>query len=186
MPKTKLTLCQCEQPWYIWRYIFISFGWKLHPNGSGEIGAHFSAHYELPQLSSSSYFDFMLWRFGIFCFGMVLRVSNVNIHALIGFWRIDFVRAFKTFEKKFVVCFRAKDILISVAAASTDSDQRIIQDPSNHLNETYWHWSIDHNLYFNEIFDGKRLNFVVLIPEVSSNARDGRDANCCPWHSLKV
>jgi hypothetical protein len=30
-----------------------------------------------------------------------------------------------------------KDILISVAAASTDSDQKIIQDPSNRLNETY-------------------------------------------------
>ena len=78
LPKTQLTFCQCEQPWYIWRYIFISLIWKLHPNGSGEIGAHFSAHYELSQLSSSSSFNFMLWPFGVSCSGMVLKVSNVK------------------------------------------------------------------------------------------------------------
>jgi hypothetical protein len=72
-----------------------------------------------------------------------------------------------------------KDILISVAAATTDSDQRIIQDPSNRLSETNRHWQINHKLYFNEVLDGNR-HFVVLIPEVSSNASDGRDANYCP------
>ena len=120
----------------------------------------------------------MLWPFDISCCGMFLTVSNVNIHAFIGFWRIDFVRALKTLQKKSVVCFRAKDILISVAAASTDLDQRIIQDPSNRINETYWHRSIDHNIYFNEIFDGKRQIWRF------SSSRIPRD--CEGWEGCKL
>jgi hypothetical protein len=66
--------------------------------------------------------------------------------------------------------------LILVAAASTDLDQRILQDPSKRLNEAYGHWSIEHMLNFNEIFNGRSQSFVVLIPEVSLNASNGRKA----------
>jgi hypothetical protein len=50
--------------------------WKFHASGSGEIGAHFTDHCELSQLSSSFLFNFMLLLFQNLCSGMVLRVPN--------------------------------------------------------------------------------------------------------------
>ena len=113
-----------------------------------------------------------------------LRVSNAYdaVHACFNRFLTHWFC--QSMQENVVACFWAKYISISVGAASRDSDRRIIQDPSNRLNETYWHWPIGHKLCFNEIFDGKLQNFVVLIPDSSSNASDGRDANCCPWHSL--
>jgi hypothetical protein len=59
--------------------------WKFHANGSGEIGAYFTDHCELSQLSSLFLFNFMLCLFHFLCSGMVLRVSNALMHAFIGF-----------------------------------------------------------------------------------------------------
>jgi hypothetical protein len=57
--------------------------WKFHPNGSGEICALFSDDYELSQLSSPKFMLFMLGPFHVLCSGMVLRLSNVKLHAFI-------------------------------------------------------------------------------------------------------
>jgi hypothetical protein len=40
--------------------------------------------------------------------GMVLRVSDAYMHALIGFQRVDFVRAFERFEKNSLFALREK------------------------------------------------------------------------------
>jgi hypothetical protein len=73
-------------------YIFISLVWKFHPNGSGEIRAHFFDHYELSLSSSKfmllnsglvTFYDACFYRFLTHLFAVVPDLLGTRISILV-------------------------------------------------------------------------------------------------------